>query len=150
MKPLVCLLLGALSPTLALAELSLCRGVWTNRGCEEASTARLEEKKVEPPIADELKSRHYRSVLTLAEASRTTPSLAKVEAEELRAFCQRREVSATKCEARAQQVRKTISLALERERKAELDRERLRIEHKKLEQRNRALAMQEKRKGRLR
>jgi len=150
MRAVVFFLLGAFYPTLALAELKLCAGVWTNRGCEERSTSVLEERKVEPAIADELKSRHYRSVLTLAEASRTTPSLAKVEAEELRAFCQRREITATKCEARAQQVRKTISLALERERKAELDRERLRIEHKKLEQRNRALAMQEKRKGRYR
>lgn len=136
--------------TAALAELQLCGEVWTNRGCKESSTSSLKELKAAPPITDDLKMRHYRSVLTLAEGSRAIPSLAKVEAEELRVFCQRREVSAAKCEARAQQVRKTVAQALERERKAELDRERLRIEHKKLEQRNKQLALQEKRKGRLR
>lgn len=144
------LTISILTSSSASAELELCGAVWTNRGCKESSSSRLKESKPNPPVNDDLKMRHYRSVVTLAEGSRAIPSLAKVEAEELRNFCQRKEVSAAKCEARAQQVRKTVAQALERERKAELDRERLRIEHKKLEQRNKQLALQEKRRGRSR
>jgi hypothetical protein len=71
-------------------------------------------------------------------------SIARIESQELLNFCTRGDVSLTKCEARALISKKTILTALERERKAKIDEERLALEKVKTEQRAWKLRLMER------